>query len=562
MAISLFYKVLEIAKSENGQNEQTIKDLVALTKNELATNKDKGMVFAKHLKMFLGGKMQDPSVVNKQFFYDCYFNVLVAETPYSLDSYFQALEWNRPIKERFYLPRRKQLLNVVKDLEDLIINKTIDEYFLSLPARVGKTTLTLFLMSWIIGMNSELSNLYCSCSGTLVDTFYKGLTEILNDDTTYLWGVIFKNTKWDKLTFTNSKQCYLDTGRVKRYHSFTGRSIDAESLNGACDCNGLLVADDLVSGIEEALNKERLWALNLKVNNNLLTRAKMGAKILWIGTRWSIADPIGVRIESLANTNKRCRVVVRPALNENEESNFDYLYGVGFDSQYYKDRKQAFLDMDDEPSWLAQYQGQPIERTGLLFSTETLKYYNGVLPNQEPTRIFGFCDVAWGGGDYTCLPVIYQYDDVCYCVDFVCDKGEKNITIPKVINAIKKYNMTSVQFEKNSGGENYKEEVEKALIKDGVILNITTKSAFSIQKKNANSKETHIFEKAPEIREIYFLESSKRNGDYKKAIEMLTSYTINGKNKNDDVPDALAGCMDMKNEITRKATFEILRRLF
>ena len=72
------------------------------------------------------------------------------ETPYSLDSYFQALEFNRPIEQAFYLPRRKQLLPIVKDLERLIIYDEIDELFLSTPPRIGKTTLVLFVLSWFL----------------------------------------------------------------------------------------------------------------------------------------------------------------------------------------------------------------------------------------------------------------------------------------------------------------------------------------------------------------------------------------------------------------------------
>ena len=62
-----------------------------------------------------------------------------------------------------------------------------------------------------------------------------------------------------------------------------------------------------------------------------------------------------------------------------------------------------------------------------------------------------------------------------------------------------------------------------------------TKSASTKQ-----SKETRIFDHAPEIKNFYFLETGKRGADYRKAIENLCSYVILGKNKHDDVPDGLA----------------------
>ena len=553
--MELFYKVLDIAEKERGANPQTIKDLITLTKNMLKSDPVLGLEYGKAIKDFLDERLHTKDNPHAKMQYDFYWQVLVAETPYSLDSYFQALEWGRPIKERFYLPRRKQLLKIVRDLEDLVIWDKLDELFLSQPPRTGKTTLVLFLLSWQIGLYPELANLYCSCSATLTSAFYKGLTEILNDNNTYLWDRIFPNTKWNSNSFANSKECYLDVGRIKRYHSFSGRSIDSESLNGAVDVNGLLIADDLCSGIEEALNKERLKSLNLKVNNNLLSRAKMGAKVLWIGTRWSLADPIGCRMNNIENTSIRYKIVNIPALDENDESNFDYLYNVGFSTQYYRDKRQSFDDMDDTPSWDAQYMQTPLERTGLLF--EELQEYNGVLPNEICDRRFAFCDVAWGGGDYTCMPILYQYGKVLYCPDIIFDNGDKRITQPKIVNAVIKHDLGSLRFEKNNGGQEYKDAVEKMLFEKGVKLNITTRSA-----DNTKSKEIKIFEHAPEIREIRFLEPSKQSNDYTRAIAQLKSFTINGKNKHDDCPDSLAGAIDMYNEVEKKVKVEVFQRFF
>ena len=87
-----------------------------------------------------------------------------------------------------------------------------------------------------------------------------------------------------------------------------------------------MIGDDLLSGIEEAMSKDRLskaWSL---VSNNLLSRTKQGAKKLWIGTRWSIYDPIGVRLDMVENDDNfrdvKYKVINVPALDENDESNW------------------------------------------------------------------------------------------------------------------------------------------------------------------------------------------------------------------------------------------------
>lgn len=551
----LFYHILHIAKAKKGEIiKNEVADLVNVVKNKFSLDKDKALYYCKQLKIFLGERIKSDK--NVGYLDEAYFQVLVLETPYSLDSYFLALEWNRPNEEKFWLPRRKQLLPILHDIEDLIINDKLDELYLSMPARTGKSTLSVYVVSWLLGKNSELANLYCSNSGTIITAFYKGITEILCDTYTYLWWKIFPMVKFDKNSFLNAKETYIDTGRIKRYHSFTGRSIDA-GLNGACDCNGLLVGDDLVSGIEEALNVSRLNSLYMKVNNDLITRVKMGGKMLWIGTRWSIHDPMGRRIRLFENDpqfkNRRVKVIKIPALNEKGESNFEYLYGKGYSTEYYQQIKRVYEDNNDLASFLAQYQQEPIERSGLLFPS--VKEYNGVLPSDMPDRKFAFCDIAWGGGDFTSLPICYQFGDVGYIVDWVFSPENKMITRPKVVNAIIKYQLGSVRFEKNNGGDEYREYIENALIKKGYRCNITSRTT-------TMNKQVKIYEHAPEIAELYFLEPKLRSKEYSQAIQQLISYTGLDKKQHDDAPDSLSGLIDMKNEVSKVPTVEFFKRPF
>lgn len=556
----MFEKIVKLIELQPNKTELWF-DLFTIVKSELKVDRSSGLIFSQKIKRLIGDFIKQGVELSDMRKYQ--FEILRICSPYSLDDYFMALEFERPIKEKFYLPRRQILLPVIRDLEKLLITNELDEMFLSMPPRVGKTTLCIFLISWLLGTNSELANLYSSCSGQLCNAFYKGVGEIITDIYTYQWAKIFPNTKFDKSSFCNSKETYIDTGRVKRYHSITCRSIDADGLNGACDCDGLMIGDDLCSGIEEALNPSRMVALWSKVNNNLITRVKMGAKILWVGTRWSKSDPIGLRQNMLVSEsefkNKRVRIINMSALDDNEKSNFDYKFGVGFDTDYFMQRRKSFETTDDIASWLAQYMGEPIERSGLLFPQDGLKYYNGVLPSDKPDRIFAPCDIAWGGGDFLSMPIAYQFGNDIYIQDWVFDKGDKFITRPKVIQAIIDHKIQAVQFEKNNGGDEYREWVETNLINEhNIRLNITSKNA-----SNKLAKETRIFDKAPEIKNFYFLEAGKRSADYRKAMENLCSYVIAGKNKHDDAPDSLSMICDMITSVGRKPTsYEIIHRPF
>lgn len=557
-----FYELANIARKENGNNLQTIVDLFYICKNTITQgSKEKGLKYCKSFKILVDELINNEKCLNKAKLYDKVFDILVLETPYSFDSYFQALEWERPVEEQFYLPRREVFMKfgIIQALEDLVINDKLDELLISLPVRVGKTTLANFIISWILGVRPDEANLYCSNSGIICGAFYEGVKTILSDDYTYQWSKIFPKVKFNAREMCNSKDTQLDTGKIKRYHSFTARSIDG-TLNGSVDVSngGLLIADDMCSGIEEAMNVNRLRSLWLKVHSDMLSRAKQKAKVLWIGTRWSIYDPIGVRINMLNNTDTRWKNIVIPALNDNDESNFNYLYNVGFDSKYYQEKRATYEASDDIASWKAIYQGEPIERSGLLFPYEEERTWEGELPQDiQPTNKYAFVDIGWGGGDYTCMPIIYQYDNELYCVDIVFNNSDKKITQPLIVEAIEKYKLPRVKFEKNNGGDGYKEDVGRLLSEKAIPCLLT--SAFA---SNQQTKEMKIFNHAPEIRQINFLPKEKRSLAYNKALEQLHSFTIQGKNKHDDCPDSLAEICEMVNEIVKKTSYQVFERFF
>ena len=476
--------------------------------------------------------------------------------PKDFDSYLIYLEWNRKPEERFYLPRRKCILPFVRDLQDLVDDR-LDELFLSCPPRIGKTSLLMFFVTWIIGRDSERSNLYSAYSDTITSAFYSGVLEVLNDPNTYLWHDIFPKAK---VVATNSKNETINIDRNKRYASLTCRSLYG-TLNGSCDADGLLISDDLLSGIEEALNKDRMITAWGKVDNNLLSRAKGSAKILWCGTRWSMTDPIGLRIDTVTNNekfaNRRVKIINIPALDENDESNFDYMYGVGFSTDAYHQRRASFERNNDMASWLAQYMGEPIERDGAVFSPDDFRYFNGVLPDGDPDRVFTAVDPAWGGGDFVAAPIVCKYGNDLYVTDVVYDNSDKRVTQRMVADKVIEHNVAAVQVEATKTTEEYANGIESILSEYGRKVNLTTKTA----TQTKGGKQQRIFDKAPDIRErMIFLENGKRSKAYQLFMQNVFSFKMVGKNKNDDAPDSL--CMAIEMDQATSVRPLIMQRLW
>lgn len=493
----------------------------------------------------------------REAYYDAYKLSLLLSAPHVFDCFLQYLEIDRKPEERFYLPRRKQLLPVVEALQDLETGN-LEELFLSMPPRVGKSTLMLMFVCWRMGRDTEHPILYSSYSDLITKAFYNGVLEILTDTDTYNYGRIFPEVE---IVRTNAQDEIMDLNRKKHYPTLTCRSLYG-TLNGACDAEkGYIISDDLIGGIEEALNKDRLMSAWYKVDNNLIPRGKAGTKYLWIGTRWSVIDPAGVRMELLTNDERfkdyKWKAINVPALNENDESNFHYKYNVGFSTDYYKRRRASFERRGDTPSWLAQYQGVPVEREGTVFSPDELRYFDGTLPEEEPDRVFMAADVAWGGGDYTAAPVIYQYGDDLFVVDVVYSNADKRVTQPLVVNLIDKWGVGTCYIEATKTTASYAEDVTKLLKERGVRCNVQT----TTQHWTGEGKINRIYERSPEIREnMIFVASGKRSKEYEMFMQNVFAFKLVGRVPHDDSVDSLA--MAMTFAYRRKSTVKVLRRPF
>ena len=538
---------------KGGNDYETMEDCFAVIQAAEKDDFDYAHKANEVFRAYAGQAVKNCDKRHADKFFTLYKKSLLFDAPYSFDCFLLFVEINREPETRFYQPRRKVLKQVVDALQDLADDK-LDEVFISMPPRVGKTTILMFYVLWLIGRDPEKANLYSAYSNFITAAFYNGVIEVIKDPVTYAWSEIFPNRH---IVGTNNKEDTLDIDRRKRYHSLTARSI-LGTLNGACDCNGILIADDLLEGIEEALSRDRLWSKWTKVDNNLLPRAKENAKILWVGTRWSVNDPAGVRMELLLNDSnfkdRRFKIINLPALNEKNESNFDYDYGVGFSTQYYLKRRASFERQGDIASWLAQFMGEPIEREGAVFKPDELRYYNGILPDREPDRKFMVIDPAFGGGDFVAGPVCYMYGDDIYVVSVVFDKRDKKITQPIVAAKIAEYEVGSAQLETTKSTESYREGVQKELDKLNYKTNLSSKGA-----PTTVSKVTRILEKAPEIRErMIFLESGHRPKEYELFMQNVFAFKEYGKNKNDDAPDSLAQAMKFIEDKSHK--FRIIKR--
>ena len=190
--------------------------------------------------------LETQSQKNKQSYdiLDKYYDLLLYEAPYILDSYILYIEKNRPKKERFYEPRRKTLKQVADKLQELEDGK-LDELFIHMAPRVGKSQIITLAMSWHCAKDAEKSNLYVTYKEGLGGAFLTGVMEIWTDPT-YCFSDVFPKVK---VADTDSKNHKVDLVRKKKYKTLSGKGLES-GLNGEYDAYGWMVLDDILEGIE------------------------------------------------------------------------------------------------------------------------------------------------------------------------------------------------------------------------------------------------------------------------------------------------------------------------
>lgn len=181
-----------------------------------------------------------------------------------------------------------------------------------------------------------------------------------------------------------------------------------------------------------------------------------------------------------------------------------------------------------------QYMQNPKPIEGLMY--REFKTYDAI-PFCRTSVRKNYTDTADMGSDYLCSICYEEHPDAVFITDVLYTKKPMEYTEPKNAEMLDANDTKEVWIESNNGGRGYARNVERYLRERG---NTHTSIEWFHQSEN---KQVRIFTKSADVTNIIRMPSDwqyRWSQFYKDVI----GYRKEGKNANDDAPDALTGIIE------------------
>ncbi len=391
----------------------------------------------------------------------------------------------------------------------------------SMPPRAGKSYITSLFCAWIIGKHPDGSVMRNTCTATLYLKFSYDVRAIVKSE---VFNDVFPDVK-----LSDDKKNLQGWNTNKAHQvSYFGAGVGGSIIGFGASM--LAVTDDLYKGIEDAMSdtiNDRIIQWKQATHDS---RFESGCSRIDIGTRWSLKDVIGKNIELGAYEKS----IIIPALNESGES---FCPSVMTSEEYQIKKKRTAPEI-----WSAEYMQTPVDIGGRLFSDMTYmdpEEFNELKEAKGLDGCVAYIDVADMGKDFTAMAVMGIIQGQFYLVDYVYNRENTDITIPLCASKLKEWNVSYCRVESNNMGAMFSRHLQRITSTKILMVNNTT------------NKDTRIIMQSAWLQTAvtYIRRDSQ---DCSMFIQSVLSYSKDGKNKNDDAPDCLAGISIFAQSMFRK----------
>jgi len=404
--------------------------------------------------------------------------------------------------------KNRLFLKSVADAFQEIAEKKIRGLSVSMPPRAGKSYITSLFCGWSLGNNPKESIMRNTCTSSLYLKFSYDVRNIVKQEK---FAMVFPD--FDLAPDKANLQGWNTTN--SRQVGYFGAGVGGTIIGFGATM--LAITDDLYRGMEDALSdtqNDRILQWKEATHDSRLER---NCSIIDIGTRWSIHDVIGRNIEQ----KRYDKSIIISALDEKGET---FCADVMSTEQYYDIKKRINPDI-----WIAEYMQTPVDSKGRLFKDLKIldaRDFESIKKNIQGA--VAYIDVSDQGKDFTAMVVAVIVNKDIYVVDYLYTKDNTDVTIPLCAGLLAKWKVNYCRVESNAMGAIFARTLQKS-----------TRTRI-LQVHNSQNKMTRII-MASSVINNYFQFVNNETSYYQRFMDNVYSFSQEGKNKNDDAPDCLAG---------------------
>lgn len=408
----------------------------------------------------------------------------------------------------------------------------------SLPPRAGKSYISSLYCAWMLGKYPTESVMRNTCTATLYNKLSYDTRDILKSEK---FQAVFPDVK---ISSDKSNVQGWNTNQSKQVGYF-GAGVGGTIIGFGA--SKVAITDDLFRNMEDAMSETIRDKTHSWKEATHDSRKEKGCAEIDIGTRWVRDDVIGKQSE-LGYYDKE---IIIPALIENDQGELvSFCEAVMSTAEYIQKKERTTPEI-----WEAEYMQRPVDIKGRTF--ENLKWFSDIDAIRENSEgSLAYIDVADEGGDYLCALIGNVVNTDVYITDALYNKANTDVTIPECAKMLLDNGVRYARVETNGMGAIFLKELRKEITRQfqarinqikeldekGIEHNLKPyiHEPQLIGITNKTNKITRIIMNSSYVlRKFYFLKDQP--GEYGLFVRALQDFSKDGKNKNDDAPDATTG---------------------
>lgn len=426
---------------------------------------------------------------------------------------------------------------ICEALEDVMDGRTT-RLIINMPPRYGKSLLVVInFIAYCFSKNPACEFIHLSKSDTLITTNARQIIEIMR---TKEYQRLFPQVQLSRTSHNSIETtalgklyCAPFDGQILGHGA--GKVDRADGLYEGF--NGAIIIDDPHKAQDVFSEAARTAALQ-RFQDTIRTRCNSyRTPIIIIMQRLYMDDLCGYLIDKEGRVEEggQWKVLSLPALSVDEYGNEVALWP----SKHSVEQLHELRKNMGEWNFDTQFMQNPAPLEGLLFPSTETKYYDR-LPD-SPDYVLCQVDPADEGKDNTCSAVYFVKDGLVYVADVIYTPDNADITVPLIIEQIKRFGPSRVNVESNAAWRLYVREVRNKVAEAGLNCDV-------VRINQHVNKEVRIFNQFPSVRSSFlYARKDMQSAQYDRYMTDRHRYMKMVKDQRDDGVDTdAAACEYLK----------------